>query len=77
MRPLFKGVYAAGAGFNHESAEAMLASGGADAIVFGKPFIANPDLPRRMREAIALAEPDFSTIYSGAERGYVDYPPAP
>jgi N-ethylmaleimide reductase len=77
MRPLFKGVYAAGAGFNLESAQAMLANGGADAIVFGKPFIANPDLPRRMREGIALAEADFSTIYSGSERGYVDYPPAP
>lgn len=77
MRPHFKGVYAAGAGFNRETAEAMLESGGADAIVFGKPFIANPDLPRRMREGIALAEPDFSTIYSGSERGYTDYPTAP
>ncbi|MBX9760150.1 MAG: alkene reductase [Beijerinckiaceae bacterium] len=77
MRPLFKGVYAAGAGFNSESAQAMLASGGADAIVLGKPFIANPDLPRRMREGIALAEPDFSTIYSGSQQGYVDYPAAP
>lgn len=76
MRPHFNGVYAAGAGFLGDSAEAMLASGGADAIVFGKPFIANPDLPRRMREGITLAEPDFSTIYSGTERGYIDYPPA-
>ncbi|MFN3892398.1 MAG: alkene reductase [Beijerinckiaceae bacterium] len=76
MRPHFNGVYAAGAGFNRETAEAMLESGGADAIVFGKPFIANPDLPRRMREGIALAEPDFSTIYSGTERGYIDYPAA-
>ena len=77
MRAHFKGVYAAGGGFNAQSAEAMLASGGADAIVFGKPFIANPDLPRRMREKIALAEPDFATIYSGTERGYIDYPGAP
>lgn len=76
MRAHFKGVYAAGAGFNAESGEAMLASGGADAIVFGKPFIANPDLPRRMREGIGLAEPDFSTIYSGTEGGYIDYPAA-
>ena len=76
MRPHFNGVYAAGAGFNAESGEALLASGGADAIVFGKPFIANPDLPRRMRNGIALAEPDFSTIYSGNERGYIDYPAA-
>lgn len=77
MRPRFRGVYAAGGGFNAQSAEAMLESGGADAIVFGKPFIANPDLPRRMREGIALAEPDFATIYSGTQRGYIDYPPAP
>lgn len=77
LRPHFKGVYAAGGGFTRETARALLASGGADAIVFGKPFIANPDLPRRMREDIALAEPDFATIYSGTQQGYIDYPPAP
>ncbi|MDP2356800.1 MAG: alkene reductase [Beijerinckiaceae bacterium] len=76
MRRHYAGVYAAGGGFNRESAEAILAGGGADAVVFGKPFIANPDLPRRMRDGVALAEPDFATIYSGSERGYIDYPAA-
>ena len=76
MRQHYKGLYAAGGGFNRDSAEAILASGGADAVVFGKPFIANPDLPRRMRDGVALAEPDFATIYSGSERGYIDYPAA-
>lgn len=74
MRPHYAGLYAAGGGFKHESAEAILASGGADAVVFGTPFIANPDLPRRMRDGLALAQPDFATIYSGSERGYIDYP---
>lgn len=76
MRQHYKGLYAAGGGFNAESAEAILASGGADAVVFGKPFIANPDLPRRMRDGLKLAEPDFATVYGGGERGYIDYPTA-
>ncbi len=76
MRQHYKGLYLAGGGFNSESAEAILASGGADAVVFGKPFIANPDLPRRMRNGLPLAEPDFGTVYSGGERGYIDYPRA-
>lgn len=76
LRPLFKGVYAAGGGFDGQSAQALLASGGADAVVFGKPFIANPDLPRRIREDLPLAQPDGATIYAGGEKGYADYQPA-
>ncbi len=74
FRAAYKGVYAAGAGFNQETGNQMIQSGGADAIVFGKPFIANPDLPRRYREGIALAGADQKTIYGGGEQGYTDYP---
>ena len=47
---------------------------GADLVAFGKLFIANPDLPRRLREGAALNAPDRSTFYGGAEKGYTDYP---
>jgi N-ethylmaleimide reductase len=74
MRGAFKGVYMAGAGFDLEKAEAALQSGAADAIVFGKPFLANPDLPRRFRDKLELAQPDQKTVYWGGAKGYVDYP---
>jgi N-ethylmaleimide reductase len=76
LRPLFKGLYFAGAGFEKASGDALLESGGGDAIVYGKPYIANPDLVNRMRSGLALAEPDGSTIYGGGAKGYVDYPAA-
>lgn len=74
FRSGYKGVYAAGAGFTAQTGDALIQSGGADAIVFGKPYLANPDLVRRYREGIALAEADPKTIYWGGEQGYVDYP---
>ena len=52
----------------------MLARNGADAIAFGRLFIANPDLPERMRLGVALNVPDRSTFYGGGEHGYTDYP---
>ena len=54
----------------------MLASGGADFIVFGKLFIANPDLPLRFAKGLPLNEWDTTTFYSGGEKGYIDYPAA-
>jgi NADH:flavin oxidoreductases, Old Yellow Enzyme family len=74
MRPLYRGVYFAGSGFTKESGSEMLAKGGADAIVYGKLFLANPDLPERFRLNAPLNEPDPSTFYSGGEKGYIDYP---
>lgn len=76
FRPVYKGIYAAGAGFNAESGKQLIESGGADAIVFGKPYLANPDLVRRYRDGLALAEADPKTIYWGGEQGYADYPAA-
>jgi N-ethylmaleimide reductase len=74
LRPRFKGLYFAGAGFDRASGEAMLAAGGADAIVYGTPYIANPDLVGRFRSGAAMAQADKATIYSGGAKGYVDYP---
>ena len=48
--------------------------GGADAVAFGIPFLANPDLPERFRRGAALNPPDRKTFYGGGEAGYTDYP---
>jgi len=75
LRPLYKGVFAAGGGFNRASGDQALASGLADLIVFGKPFVSNPDLPQRLGAGAPLTPWDASTFYSGGARGYIDYPP--
>jgi N-ethylmaleimide reductase len=46
----------------------------ADAVAFGRKFIANPDLPERFRRGAPLNQPDRSTFYGGGEKGYTDYP---
>ena len=76
MRPLFHGTYLAGAGLDQAAGEALLQSGGADAIVYGAPFISNPDLPKRFKDGIALAPGDSKTHYSKGPVGYTDYPSA-
>ena len=74
LRPLYKGVFAAGGGFTRESGNAMLAAGGADFIVYGKLFTSNPDLPARFAKGAALVEPDPNTFYSAGPKGYTDFP---
>lgn len=74
LRPHCTGVYFAGAGFTRDSAAELLAKGGADAIVFGVKFLANPDLPERFRRGAQLNEAHRPTFYSPGERGYTDYP---
>lgn len=74
LRPIYQGVYFAGAGFTKESGEALLEQGDADAIVYGTKLLANPDLPERFRRDAALNEPDQSTFYVPGEHGYTDYP---
>jgi N-ethylmaleimide reductase len=69
----YKGVYLANGGFTYETGQAMLAGGGADAIVYGKPFIANPDLVERFKKGAALSTPDFGAFYKPGEKGYTDY----
>ncbi|WP_054944533.1 alkene reductase [Novosphingobium sp. KN65.2] len=52
----------------------LLESGRAEAISFGRPFIANPDFVERLRTNAPLAKPDYARLYTGEERGYIDYP---
>jgi 2,4-dienoyl-CoA reductase-like NADH-dependent reductase (Old Yellow Enzyme family) len=70
----FGGPFIANEGFDRQSAEKLLAQGKADAVAFGKLFIANPDLVRRFREKAPLNAWDTATFYVGGERGYTDYP---
>lgn len=74
FRKSFKGPLIASGGFTKETAEAALQAGAADAIAFGRIFIANPDLPHRLAVNAPLNPYDRSTFYGGAERGYTDYP---
>ena len=60
--------------FTAASAQAALESGAADAIVFGRPFIANPDLPERIRLGAAWNADDMATWYAQGPEGYIDYP---
>lgn len=77
LRPVYSGIYFAGSGFTRESGARLLAEGGADAIVYGKLFLANPDLPERFRRNAPLNEPDAATFYAGGMKGYIDYPSLP
>ena len=51
-----------------------MASGAADAVAYGRPFIANPDLPERLKQDAPLNDPDPATFYGGGAEGYTDYP---
>src|SRR5690606_13864455 len=74
LREAFAGVLAFCGGYTAERAEQLIASGGADAVAFGRPFIANPDLVERFAQGAPLNEPDPSTFYGGGAKGYTDYP---
>ncbi|MEJ1158852.1 alkene reductase [Prosthecomicrobium sp. N25] len=76
LRPLFGGAWLVGGGLTPAGAAGLLATGRADGAVFGEPFIANPDLPERIRLGFPLAASDKATHYAGGARGYVDYPAA-
>ena len=77
IRQVFQGTLIANDGFSAEQAEAVVASGAADAVAFGRAFIANPDLPARLAQGAAWNELNASTIYSPDATGYNDYPPLP
>jgi len=74
FRPLWNGVLISAGGFTGESAEAAIVEGHADAIAFGRIFIANPDLPRRLRYGFPLQPYNRATFYGGEAAGYTDYP---
>jgi N-ethylmaleimide reductase len=74
FKPRFGGVLIAAGGFTGETAAREIESGNADAVAFGRLFIANPDLPERLRIGAPLNRYDRSTFYGGDEHGYTDYP---
>jgi N-ethylmaleimide reductase len=74
LRAAFKGVFIAAGGYDAASAEAALAAGQADLVAFGRPFLANPDLPARLQAGAALNAPDMATFYLPGPKGYTDYP---
>ena len=74
FRDAFGGVLISAGGYDGHSAERAIANGTADAVAFGRLFIANPDLPRRIAEGAELNPYDRSTFYGGTEKGYTDYP---
>jgi N-ethylmaleimide reductase len=74
FRPFWSGVLISAGGFTGETAEAAIAQGHADAIAFGRIFISNPDLPRRLREGFPITPYNRATFYGGDVAGYTDYP---
>lgn len=57
-----------------DTGRALIEAGRADAVSFGRAFIANPDLVARLRTSAPLAKPDYTKLYTGEEQGYIDYP---
>jgi N-ethylmaleimide reductase len=78
LRQRFNGTFLVNTGFGvittREEAVSLIADGHADAVVVGRPAIANPDLVRRWREGLPLNEPDQATFYADGAKGYTDYP---
>jgi 2,4-dienoyl-CoA reductase-like NADH-dependent reductase (Old Yellow Enzyme family) len=76
IRRAFQGNLVLNSDFDLARGTAALASGAADAIAFGRPFIANPDLPHRLAAGLPLAADEMATWYTQGPHGYIDYPAA-
>jgi N-ethylmaleimide reductase len=74
LRRRFGGAWMVNNGYDCAMAAAAVASGAADLVSFGRPFIANPDFVRRLRENAPLNALDKDTLYGGGAKGYTDYP---
>ncbi len=74
LRTLWKGLYVVNGGYDRLTGEEALRSGRADAVSYGRAFLANPDLPRRLQLGASLNEPDPTTFYGGDAAGYTSYP---
>ena len=74
FRSAFKGVFISAGGYDAAAADEAIVAGRADAIAFGRLFIANPDLPKRIATKSVLNAYDRTTFYGGTEKGYTDYP---
>jgi N-ethylmaleimide reductase len=76
LRAAYPGKLIVAGRYDAPRGDAMLAAGLADLIGFGRPFVANPDLPVRIRDGLAMVAFDPATPFGGDARGYTDYPPA-
>ena len=74
LRRRFAGAWMVNNGYTRAMALEAVSTGAADLVAFGKPFIANPDLGRRLRLDAPLNLPDAATFYGGGAAGYTDYP---
>lgn len=74
LRALYRGTYIANNGYDLALATATVDTGNADMISFGRPFIANPDLPDRLRRGGPLNDYDPALVYGGGSAGFTDYP---
>jgi N-ethylmaleimide reductase len=82
MRDVYQGLVMVNGGYNFETGTTAISSGAADAIAYGMPFLANPDLPERYRwRSLSIGEsnaplnaPNPATIYAQGAAGYTDYP---
>ncbi|HEU0301443.1 MAG TPA: alkene reductase [Longimicrobium sp.] len=74
LKAIYRGAFIANGGYDGETGNAAVAEGRAELVAFGQPFLANPDLPVRLRLGAPLNAPDRATFYGGGEQGYTDYP---
>ncbi|UPR46577.1 alkene reductase [Vibrio cyclitrophicus] len=74
VREAFKGVLIYAGKYDSERGEQAVAAGVTDMVGFGRPFVANPDLPARIQNGFPLAPHDPNTLFGGAEKGLTDYP---
>ena len=74
LRKIFRGRIVAAGGFEPDTAEAIVKKGDADAVAFGRHFLANPDLPKRIKLGLLLNDYDRKTFYTFDSHGYTDYP---
>ena len=74
LRNIFNGRIIAAGGFEPDTADAMIQKGDADLVAFGRHFLSNPDLPKRIQQRLALNDYDRETFYTFDARGYTDYP---
>ncbi|MNV77506.1 N-ethylmaleimide reductase [compost metagenome] len=76
LRMIYRGTLIYAGKYTVERAEEALAKGWADLIAFGRPFIANPDLPERLQQGLPLNPSDKATFFGGGAEGFTDYPVA-
>jgi len=76
FRPLYNGTLMINGGFDQDSGNEVIASGNADLVAFGKPYVSNPDLVERFEHGIELSKWDKDTFYTPGKEGYTDYPKA-